>query len=209
MRFILPALVLFAACKSDTPEELIENNDVEDLDLFGDPGEGVVYDLDVSAEPELIFTGYGIGGGEQFGTWLRYDVRGVKRGDDLTDLDIQVLVEMDSVETGNGQLTRHLKTDDFFDVQNHPTAEFRAIDIVNTSGDEYRVNGTLTLRGTTADFAWDTTITEADGVITASANMAFSRWDWGLYPESADEPGDDGVGDEVLLDYAMTLRATE
>lgn len=205
----LALVLLFAACKSDTPDELVDNNDVEDLDLFESPGEGDVFDLDVSADPALVFTGFGIGGGPQSGTWLRYDVRGVKRGEALTDLDIGVIVEMDSVETGNGTLTRHLKTSDFFDVDVHPLAEFRALSVVHQSGDDYQVNGTLTLRGTTADYTWDTVITETDGVIETSANLTFSRWDWGLYPEDAEEAGDDGVGDEVLLDYALTLRLAQ
>ncbi len=205
----LALVLLFAACKSDTPEELIENNDVEELDLFETPGDGDVFDLDVAADPALVFTGFGLGGGPQSGTWLRYDVRGVKRGEALTDLDIAVIVEMDSVETGNGTLTRHLKTDDFFDVEGHPLAEFRALSVVHQGGDDYQVNGTLTLRGTTADYSWDTVITEVDGVIQTSANLTFSRWDWGLYPVDSEEAGDDGVGDEVLLDYELTLRAAE
>ncbi|MFT6144216.1 MAG: polyisoprenoid-binding protein YceI [Myxococcota bacterium] len=205
----LAICLLFAACRSDTPEELIENNNVEDLDLFETPGDGDVFDLDVSAEPALVFTGFGLGGGAQSGTWLRYDVRGVKRGEALTDLEIAVIVEMDSVETGNDTLTRHLKTDDFFDVDEHPMAEFRALSLVYQGGDDYRVNGTLTLRGTTGDYSWDTVITEVDGVIQTRANMTFSRWDWGLYPDDAEEAGDDGVGDEVLLDYNLTLRASE
>jgi polyisoprenoid-binding protein YceI len=133
----------------------------------------------------------------------------VKRGEALTDLDIAVIVEMDSVETGNGTLTRHLKTDDFFDVEGHPLAEFRALAVVHQGGDDYQVNGTLTLRGTTADYSWDTVISEVDGVIETSADLTFSRWDWGLYPDDAEEAGDDGVGDEVLMEYALTLRAAE
>lgn len=208
MRLLALAL-LTVGCASDTVEELVDNNDVEDLDLFEEPGDGVVYDLDVSANPELIFTGYGVGNSEQHGTWLRYDARAVKDGDALTDLDIVVLVEMDSVETGSGQLTSHLKTADFFDVANHPEAEFHAIDVVHVSGDNYRVNGTLTMRGTTKDVSWETVITEENGVIHTTAHIEFSRWDWRLYPESATEAGDGLASDEVLLDYDVTLVLTE
>ena len=203
MRPVLP-LLLLAACHSATRDELADL-DVTVIDLFDDPGEGVVYDLDASSDPSLVFTGFGMLGQEQYGTWTAWNVRSVVPvGGGLDGLRVSVVVDTTSVDTGNSSMTHHLLTDDFFDAERWPEARFDGVATEEAPGN-FRVTGTLTVRGTTREHAYDAAIALEDGALVSSAHMELSRWDFGLYPANADEPGDDGVGDDVLLDYAVRL----
>ena len=58
-------------------------------------------------------------------------------------------VRMASVGTFSDGLDAHLKTADFFDVANHPTAAFHATSIRRTDADSADITGNLTLRGVT------------------------------------------------------------
>jgi polyisoprenoid-binding protein YceI len=54
---------------------------------------------------------------------------------------IELIVEAESLETGNRRRNKHLRSSDFFDVESHPHVRFTADDV--TDGDE----GTLHARG--------------------------------------------------------------
>ena len=58
-------------------------------------------------------------------------------------------VQAASLNTRNGQRDDHLRSADFFDVENHPQIGFRSTSIVPLDGSSYRIVGELTIRGTT------------------------------------------------------------
>src|SRR5699024_6230959 len=49
----------------------------------------------------------------------------------------------------------HLRSEDFFDIENHPQITFKATDIKETSEDRYDVTGDFTMRGTTRSVTFD------------------------------------------------------
>ena len=55
---------------------------------------------------------------------------------------------MNSIDTGNEQRDGHLRTNDFFDIENYPTMTYRSTGI-RQDGDNFVVDGELTLRGVT------------------------------------------------------------
>jgi polyisoprenoid-binding protein YceI len=62
---------------------------------------------------------------------------------------VEVTIDMASIDTGVANFDGHLKSKDFFDVANHPTAKFSG-DKLSFSGDKVtEVSGTLTLLGKT------------------------------------------------------------
>lgn len=62
---------------------------------------------------------------------------------------LQAEVKTDSVGSLNSALDQHLKTADFLDTANHPTASFKATRIRMTDADSAEITGQLTLRGVT------------------------------------------------------------
>ena len=151
---VLPLLV---ACQS-TPEE--NTGPPDDKPPIETPEDAVVYELDTSAAvTDLIFTGIGTTG-PQSGTWNSWNVQVTRELDadsqeleGLEGLQIQLLVDTTTVSTSVSALTNHLKTDDFFDVDNFPEASFESTAITHIEGDSYQVTGEMTLRGTTVQQA--------------------------------------------------------
>src|SRR5439155_25984170 len=67
---------------------------------------------------------------------------------DPTESTIEVTIDMASVESGSADRDNHLRSPDFFDVDNHPTARFRSIS-VSFDGTRGTVTGDLTIKGIT------------------------------------------------------------
>src|SRR5690606_652536 len=68
------------------------------------------------------------------------------------DWTIGAKIEASSIDTGADQRDEHLRSSDFFDVTNHPTLTFRSTRIegdFGQPGDNFRIYGELTIRGTT------------------------------------------------------------
>ena len=63
-------------------------------------------------------------------------------------------IAVDSVDTGNEQRDAHLKSADFFDVEQYPTATFVSTG-VRADGDDYVLDGDFTLKGVTKPVSLD------------------------------------------------------
>lgn len=62
---------------------------------------------------------------------------------------IDITIDASSVDTGNDDLNKHLKSADFFDVEKFPTATYKGKFTKFTDGNPVEVTGELTMRGVT------------------------------------------------------------
>jgi polyisoprenoid-binding protein YceI len=87
----------------------------------------------------------------QFGSF-----RGEVEGDpnDITTAKARFEVDMASVDSGSPDRDAHLKSADFFDVENHPTMNFVSKEI-RRDGDDFKVVGDLTIKGITNEVELD------------------------------------------------------
>lgn len=67
---------------------------------------------------------------------------------DPTKSTVDFTVNTQSIDTSIKKRDDHLRSADFFDVKNHPTATFKSKSI-KKSGKDYKLNGDLTIRGVT------------------------------------------------------------
>lgn len=67
---------------------------------------------------------------------------------DITKSTVNVTVDVSSADTGESPRDNHLKSADFFDVAQFPTATFVSTSVAKTS-DGLTINGNLTLHGVT------------------------------------------------------------
>ena len=67
---------------------------------------------------------------------------------EFTDSTVTATVDATSVDTGNAQRDGHLRTADFFTVEDHPTWTFRST-AVRADGDDFALDGELTIKGVT------------------------------------------------------------
>ncbi|QNK57641.1 YceI family protein [Paenibacillus sp. PAMC21692] len=125
--------------------------------------------------------------------------------DDLTTADITFKIDLSSVDTRNGDRDAHLKSGDFFDVEKHPTLDFKATSITKSGKGEYEVTGDVTLHGVTRSETFEVSF-EGSGKdpwgntkAGFSAKGAINRSDYGLTYNAALETGGVLIGDEVKI----------
>lgn len=68
---------------------------------------------------------------------------------DFTGAKVTFTAQVGSVSTGAEGRDKHLKTADFFDMENHPTISFVSQSFTKTGDNMYKVVGDLTMRGNT------------------------------------------------------------
>jgi polyisoprenoid-binding protein YceI len=135
-------------------------------------------------------------------------------GADPLDSSVTAEIALDSIVTGQEQRDAHIRSADFFDVENHPTMTYHSTG-VRAHGDGYVVDGELTLRGVTKDVPL---ALELNGFgpdpyggtragFTATAEI--SRSDFGVSYNAAIEGGGVVVSDKVTiqLEIEAVLKA--
>jgi diguanylate cyclase (GGDEF)-like protein/PAS domain S-box-containing protein len=134
--------------------------------------------------------------------------------DDLTDLTTAKIVFMfdgDSINTRNQDRDKHLKSADFFDIENYPTIDFKSTNITK-NGDKYKVTGDLTIKGITKPVTFDVEFggraTNPWGVEVYGfeAKATINREDFGLTWNAALETGGVLVGKEVAIKVELELN---
>lgn len=132
---------------------------------------------------------------------------------DLTDASIDFTIEANSIDTGMSGRDDHLRSDDFFDVENHPKLTFTATKIKQTSKDKYDMTGDFTIRGTTKPITFEVEFEglakdpmsgeEAAGF---TAKTKINRKEFGLTWNAAVETGGVVVSDDVKINLEIQLR---
>jgi polyisoprenoid-binding protein YceI len=70
-------------------------------------------------------------------------------GENPFDSSVEASVDLSSISTGNSDRDAHLRSADFFDVDQHTTLEYRSTGIRYDDDEGFVVDGELTLRGVT------------------------------------------------------------
>jgi polyisoprenoid-binding protein YceI len=130
---------------------------------------------------------------------------------DPAQAQIDVTINAASIDTREPQRDAHLRSADFFDAENFPTLTFRSTRIEKASGDDLKVTGDLTIRGTTREVVLDVTsegrVKDPWGGERAgySATTKIKRSDYGLTWNVALEAGGVVVGDDIKIALEVEL----
>ncbi|MGB5112731.1 MAG: YceI family protein [Mycobacterium sp.] len=117
---------------------------------------------------------------------------------------VTATIDIDSINTRNEQRDAHLKAADFFDAERYPTASF-ASTAVRADGDDYVLDGELTLKGVTKPVSLKL---EFNGVNPGmghgevagfEASVVLNRKDFGIDLDMPLETGGVVVGDKVTV----------
>ncbi len=137
-------------------------------------------------------------------TWGRFnDVGGTIVWDDADPAasSVTVVIKADSIDSGNANKDKHLKSGDFFSVKEFPELSFVSKSIVK-KGDTYEMTGDFTLHGVTKSITIPVTKMGA-GIgpdkkqrIGFDSQFTIKRSDYGM------AFGLPGVGDEVTIIFA-------
>jgi polyisoprenoid-binding protein YceI len=124
---------------------------------------------------------------------------------DLTTASIRFEIDLGSIDTRNGDRDAHLRSADFFDVENHPKMIFEATQIERIGEGEYNVTGELSLHGVTRSESFTIAFEGAGKDPWGNDKVGFSgqgsikRSDYGLTYNAALETGGVLIGDEVKI----------
>ncbi|MDB4461743.1 YceI family protein [bacterium] len=114
-------------------------------------------------------------------------------------------IQMDSTWSDNDKLTRHLKNEDFFDVETYPTTTFKLTKATKTGEGAYEISGNLTLHGVEKNITFPVTASRDGDTANFSAEFDINRKDFGIVYAGKT---DDLIRDEVIirLDFKATAE---
>lgn len=122
---------------------------------------------------------------------------------------VKVEVKAASIDTNEPDRDAHLRSVDFFDVENTPVLTFRSGNIQRHSGNRFAVTGDLTIHGVTRSVTLEATLlgtaTDPWGNqrIAFEAETTINRKDYGLTWNAALETGGLLVGDDVKISVSV------
>lgn len=143
------------------------------------------------------------GGFNQFAAEIDAD------NDDFTNARVNFSAETSSISTNNEQRDGHLKSPDFFDVENHPQITFTGTRFTKKDDENYVLEGDLTMHGVTKPVSLNV---EYGGIQVDpwgntkagfELNGKINRKDFGLTWGAVTEAGGVLLGDDVKVHGAV------
>jgi polyisoprenoid-binding protein YceI len=174
---------------------------------------GMFYNVD-TANSSIQWKGYKVTG-EHYGVVnlksgaLTVDDNGNFNGGSFI-VDMNTITVLDLTGKGKESLEGHLKSADFFGIENFPTAKFVITKVIpKGKPGEYKVIGNMTIKNSTEELRFDARVTEEAGKMTATADVRLDRSQYDIRFGSGsffDNLGDKTIYDEFDLSIKLTAK---
>lgn len=137
---------------------------------------------------------------------------------DVSKSSVTAEIDVASVDTREAKRDEHLKSPDFFAVEQHPKMSFVSKKIEQVDDTHYKVTGDMTIKGVTQEVVLNvegssTPIKDPWGNnrLGGVATTTINRTDFGLTYNSVLETGGFTIGEEVTItiDFELTLKKEE
>jgi polyisoprenoid-binding protein YceI len=120
-------------------------------------------------------------------------------------MDMNTIVNEDiENESMNGRLVGHLKSDDFFSVEKHPSAKLVLKEVEHKGGEDYTFTGHLTIKEITHPVTFDAKSMVEDEKLTAKGKIEVDRTLYDIKFRSGrffSDLGDNLIYDTFTLDF--------
>ena len=146
------------------------------------------------------------------GTFKTFDASIETTANDFTTAEIDLWIDATSISTGDAKRDEHLRSADFFDVENHKQITFVSSTMLKPDSDgNQELWGELTMRGITKNIKLNA---QFGGIIKDpwgndragfTVTGKINRSEWGLSWNSVIESGGFMVGDEVTITCEVEL----
>ncbi len=133
------------------------------------------------------------------------------RGDDFATATVEAELDVTKIHTGTPDRDGHLRSADFFDVENHPAMTFKSTNIKQTGDDEYQMTGNLTIRNTTREVVLavektgETVDPWGNQRVGLEAKTTINRSEFELGWNQALETGGVVVSDKVKVELSLAF----
>ncbi|MGH9967045.1 MAG: YceI family protein [Pyrinomonadaceae bacterium] len=129
----------------------------------------------------------------------------------IANSSVNVIIKTASIDTGIEARDKHLRTEDFFDVEKYPEITFKS-KRVEKKGKHFLVTGDLSMHGVTKELAIPFMVSgryvnaaNQQAMVGFLANLSLNRRDYGMIWKHSAIPN--FVGDIVHIDLAVLVRA--
>jgi polyisoprenoid-binding protein YceI len=139
------------------------------------------------------------------GEFRKFDATILAEGSDFTKSSIDVIIDAASIFTNEDKRDGHLKSADFFDVENYSTLSFKGKSFKKVDDDKYKLIGNLTIKGVHKEVELDVEFGGINKDPWGNEKAGFSlegkinRKDFGLNWNAALETGGVLVSEEVKI----------
>lgn len=145
------------------------------------------------------------------GEFRNFKVETESVGSDFSVGATKVVIDASSIFTNNEDRDNHLKSADFFDVDNHAELVFESTSFKQEDDEDFKLKGILTIKGVSKEVELDVEFGGINKDPWGNEKAGFSvsgkinRKEWGLNWNAALETGGVLVGDEVKLSAEIQL----
>lgn len=131
-------------------------------------------------------------------------------GEDFDGAEAKFSLDVNSIDTNQADRDGHLKSADFFAADHYPTLDFAGV-LKKVSGNDYKLEGDLTIRGTSKSVVFDA---EFGGIMVDpwgntkagfEINGKINRKDYGLNWSAVTEAGGLVVSEDVKIHINVEL----
>jgi polyisoprenoid-binding protein YceI len=144
------------------------------------------------------------------GSFNEFEGSGYFDAEDPTKSNLELVIKAASIDTRNADRDGHLRSNDFFAMDEYPEIRFKSTSVEQTGDAEYRVTGDLTLKGVTKPVTVDFDYTGAavdpfgNQRIGLEGTTTINRKDWGVTWNAPLETGGVLVSEKVTLEFEVS-----
>jgi polyisoprenoid-binding protein YceI len=123
---------------------------------------------------------------------------------------VSLSIDVAGIETGNADRDGHLRSGDFFDVEQYPTITFTSTEVVREDEGTWQITGDLTIKGVTkpVTIEFESTGSARDPFgnlrVGFEGATSINRKDWGLSWNAALETGGVLVSEKIKLEFDVS-----
>jgi polyisoprenoid-binding protein YceI len=144
------------------------------------------------------------------GSFNEFEGSGYFDADQPANSHLELVIQAASIDTRNADRDGHLRSNDFFDMEQYPQITFRSTSVEQTGDSEYHVTGDLTIKGVTKPVTVDFDYTGAavdpfgNHRIGLEGTTTINRKDWGVSWNAPLEAGGVLVSEKVTLEFEIS-----
>ena len=148
------------------------------------------------------------------GSFNEFEGSGYFDAEDPANSHLQLTIKAASIDTRNADRDAHLRSNDFFDMDNYPEITYVSTAVEALDREHYRVTGDLTMKGITKPVVVDFEYTGAaidpfqNQRIGFEGGATVNRKDWGISWNAALEAGGVLVSENITLEFEIAAIKT-
>ena len=148
------------------------------------------------------------------GSFNEFEGSGTFDAEDPTRSQLRLVIQAASIDTRNADRDGHLRSNDFFAMEEHPEITFVSTAVEQLDTDHYLVTGDLTIKGVTkpvsVDFEYTGTAVDPYSNVRVGfeGKTVINRTDWGVSWNGALETGGVLVGEKITLEFEVSAIRT-